>query len=165
VVSLVGMVPDVHVAPPSVERAATPWPTATHVDALAQSTAFRSGSLASNAPCFHVVPPFCEVDATPLRPPSPPTATHSVAVGHDTALKLPLPLAAPPAVGTAGAVVSSRGTIQRLIDVEPDVVDDTATGDDVVSAFTAPTVTTEIVPIDTKVPSATSVVASARRAP
>jgi hypothetical protein len=110
VVLLVGTDDDVQVNPPSLERTVEPCPTATQSAELAQSTAFNTGSLASRAPWLQVPPPFCEVETTPPRPPSPPTATHLVAVMHETALKLPLPLAAPPDVGTVGALVSPWGS-------------------------------------------------------
>jgi hypothetical protein len=103
VVFLVGSVYDVHVAPPSVERTDAPCPTATHSDALSQFTAFSTGSFESIAPWLQLPPPLLDVEATPPKLASPPTATHSVLVGQETALKLPLPVVAPPAVGTAGA--------------------------------------------------------------
>jgi hypothetical protein len=114
VVLLVGTVDDVHVLPPSVERTVAPLPTATHTNVFRQSTALSSGSSASSSPWVQVPPPFVDVELTAPRLPSPPTATQSVAVGQDTALKLPAPLVAPPGAGTTGVLLWSCGVIQWI---------------------------------------------------
>jgi hypothetical protein len=106
VVLSVGIDTDVQSCPPSFDCTAPPCPTATQSVVLGQSTALSSGSFSSSPPCVQVLPPSLDVEATPLRPASPPTATHSVAEGHETALKLPLPTLAPPDVAMTGALVS-----------------------------------------------------------
>jgi hypothetical protein len=158
----VGIECELHVVPPSVDLTVAPLPTATHSATLEQSTALSSGSFASIVPWVQLLPAFFEVDATPLRPPSPPTATQVVAEGHDTALKLPSPGAAPPDDGTTGARVSPCGTNHRVVDVG---VGRGADGPVVVEDFPLwSTAATEIVAIEATRPTVATEAMSSRRA-
>jgi len=85
------MLTEVHVAPPSLEVAAFPTPTATQWLVPEHDTASNSGCPVSTDAALHDVPPSDDVAAIPLRLTSPPTATQSVDEEHVTALKAPSP--------------------------------------------------------------------------
>jgi hypothetical protein len=80
VVLEVGIATVVHVAPPSVDVAAAPLPTATQSSELEHVTALSSGSPESAVLCVQLDPPSVVVAATPTRLASPPTATQLVDV-------------------------------------------------------------------------------------